>query len=304
MLTIVLLGASGQLGQALQQDLAALGTVLAPTRKELDLTQVAAVTEWFQNHQVDLIVNAAAMTDVDGAERNAELCEALNHQLPATLAAIAKEQHSWLCHFSTDYVFNGKKTEPYTETDETAPLQQYGRSKLAGENAVVASGCRHLIFRTSWLYSSRGRNFLTTMLSLAPERQEPFLVVDDQIGAPTSAIELADAVVSIFSKIFAMSQEEASAASGIYHLTAAGECSWYEFANAIFHYAVDEELLAQLPEVLPTDSQSLNRAAKRPANSKLDHNKVTAAFGISLTPWQQQLTECLQLIKKQAKTGK
>jgi dTDP-4-dehydrorhamnose reductase len=303
MLTIILLGASGQLGQALQRDLTALGTVLTPTRQELDLTDLTAVKAWFAPQQVDVIINAAAMTDVDGAERNAELCEALNHQLPATLGAIAKDKHSWLCHFSTDYVFNGRKTAPYVETDDTAPLQQYGRSKVAGENAIVASGCRHLIFRTSWLYSSSGRNFLTTMLSLAPERQEPFLVVDDQTGAPTSAIDLADAVVSIFSKIFAMSQEEARAASGIYHLTAAGECSWYEFANTIFHYAVDEDLLEQQPEVLPTDSQSLNRAAKRPANSRLCNNKVNTAFGISLTPWQQQLTECLQLIKKQAKTG-
>lgn len=303
MLTIILLGASGQLGQALQRDLTALGTVLTPTRQELDLTDLTAVKAWFAPQQVDVIINAAAMTDVDGAERNAELCEALNHQLPITLGAIAKDKHSWLCHFSTDYVFNGRKTAPYVETDDTAPLQQYGRSKVAGENAIVASGCRHLIFRTSWLYSSSGRNFLTTMLSLAPERQEPFLVVDDQTGAPTSAIDLADAVVSIFSKIFAMSQEEARAASGIYHLTAAGECSWYEFANTIFHYAVDEDLLEQQPEVLPTDSQSLNRAAKRPANSRLCNNKVNTVFGISLTPWQQQLTECLQLIKKQAKTG-
>ncbi|WP_306518434.1 dTDP-4-dehydrorhamnose reductase [Rheinheimera sp.] len=304
MLTIILLGASGQLGQALQQDLTALGTVLTPTRQELDLTDLAAVKAWFAQQQVDVIINAAAMTDVDGAERNGALCEALNHQLPAALGAIAKEKHSWLCHFSTDYVFNGKKAAAYVETDETAPLQQYGRSKVAGEEAIVASGCRHLIFRTSWLYSSTGRNFLTTMLSLAPERQEPFLVVDDQTGAPTSAIDLADAVVSIFSKIFAMSQEEARAVSGIYHLTAAGECSWYEFATTIFHYAVDEDLLEQQPEVLPTDSQSLNRAAKRPANSRLCNDKVNTTFGISMSPWQQQLTECLQLIKKHTETGK
>lgn len=303
MLTIILLGASGQLGQALQRDLTALGTVIAPTRQELDLSDIKVVRDWFAKQQVDLIVNAAAMTDVDGAERNGELCEALNHQLPATLGAIAKEKHSWLCHFSTDYVFNGKKTASYVEADETAPLQQYGRSKAAGEEAIVKSGCRHLIFRTSWLYSSTGRNFLTTMLSLAPERQEPFLVVDDQTGAPTSAIDLADAVVSIFSKVFAMSQEDARAASGIYHLTATGECSWYEFANTIFHYAVDEALLEQQPEVLPTDSQSINRAAKRPANSRLSNHKVNTTFGISMSPWQQQLTECLQLIKKQAKTG-
>lgn len=304
MLTIVLLGASGQLGQALLKDLTALGTVLTPNRQELDLTDVASVQQWFLQHPADLIVNAAAMTDVDGAERNAVLCEQLNHQLPATLAVIAKERHSWLCHFSTDYVFDGQKTEPYVESDDTGALQQYGRSKVAGENAIIHSGCRHLIFRTSWLYNHSGRNFLTTMLSLAPGRQEPFLVVDDQVGAPTSAIAVADAVVSIFSRIFAMSPEQAREVSGIYHLTAAGECSWYEFANTIFYYAVDEGLLEQQPEVLPTDSVSLNRAAKRPANSRLDNQKIQKTFGISLNAWQQQLTDCLQLIKKHTETGK
>jgi len=304
MLTIVLLGASGQLGQALLKDLTALGTVLTPNRQELDLTDVASVQQWFLQHPADLIVNAAAMTDVDGAERNAVLCEQLNHQLPATLAVIAKERHSWLCHFSTDYVFDGQKTEPYVESDDTGALQQYGRSKVAGENAIINSGCRHLIFRTSWLYHHSGRNFLTTMLSLAPNRQEPFLVVDDQVGAPTSAIAVADAVVSIFSRIFAMAPEQARGASGIYHLTAAGECSWYEFANTIFYYAVDEGVLEQQPEVLPTDSVSLNRAAKRPANSRLDNQKVQKTFGISLNAWQQQLTDCLQLIKKHTETGK
>lgn len=304
MLTIVLLGATGQLGQALTKDLTALGTVLTPNRQELDLTDTAAVQQWFLQHPADLIVNAAAMTDVDGAERNSALCEQLNHQLPVTLAAIAKAQHSWLCHFSTDYVFDGKKTVPYVETDETGPLQQYGRSKVVGENAIINSGCRYIILRTSWLYSHSGRNFLTTMLSLAPCRQEPFLVVDDQVGAPTSAIAVADAVVSIFSQIFAMSQEQARAVSGIYHLTAAGDCSWYEFANTIFYYAVDEGLLEQQPEVLPTDSLSLNRAAKRPANSRLDNQKILKTFGISLSAWQQQLTDCMQLIKKHTETGK
>lgn len=304
MLTIVLLGASGQLGQALQKDLTVLGSVLMPSRQQLDLTDTAAIEQWFSQHQVDVIINAAAMTDVDGAERNQRLCEQLNHQLPATLAAIAKAQQSWLCHFSTDYVFDGKKNAPYVETDDTAALQQYGRSKVAGELAIIKSGCRHLIFRTSWLYSSSGRNFLTTMLALAPNRLEPLLVVDDQIGAPTSALALADAVQNILRQLFAMPEEAADAVVGVYHLTAAGECSWYEFANAIFYYAVDEGLLEQQPEVLPTDSQSINRAAKRPGNSRLDNEKIHRTFAIRLSPWQQQLTACLQLIKKHTETGK
>ncbi|MBU2180753.1 MAG: dTDP-4-dehydrorhamnose reductase [Gammaproteobacteria bacterium] len=318
MTKICVFGGSGQLGRSLVRDLAVLGDVTAPTRQQLDLTNIAQLQQWLQQHEFDLLVNAAAMTQVDVAQTAVELTWQLNHQLPAILAAHAKAKNIWLVHFSTDYVFDGSGDMPWRETDDCQPLQQYGISKRAGELAIQTSGCLHLLIRTSWLYDSDGQNFLLTMLQLArayqaslaieQQFQQPatamIKVVADQIGAPTFAPVLSAQVTQILSQLLVMPLLAASTLSGTYHLCAAGHCSWFQFSEAIFQKAFDKGILSNQPALRAVSSLEFARPAPRPKNSRLDTRKVQTTFALELTHWQQQLEQCLELLKFSAKTGK
>jgi len=301
---IGLFGGSGQLGRSLQRDLATLGDVLAPTRQQLDLSDTAAVQQWLQQHRCDLLVNAAAMTQVDVAETFTELATQLNQHFVQQLADYAAAHNIWLVHFSTDYVFDGSGDMPWRETDVCRPLQHYGHSKRAGELAILASGCLHLLIRTSWLYDCEGQNFLLTMLRLARQATAPLKIVSDQIGAPTFVPELSAMVKQMLAQLLHMPRQQATTFSGIYHLCAAGHCSWQNFACAIFAQAKAIGLLDTPPVITAIPSCELERPAARPNNSRLNTDKVQVRFNLQLTEWSQQLAQCLELLKKSAKTGK
>lgn len=311
---IGLLGCTGQLGRRLSADLASLGEVIAPTRQQLDASDPKSVQQWLQSGQIDVLVNAIAMTSVDQAESCPELAAQLNQHFVQQLAEYAATHRIWLVHFSTDYVFDGSGETPWQEHDLCQPLQQYGVSKRAGELAIIASGCQHLILRTSWLYDSQGQNFLLTMmhqaqLQLATGKKPqqcaaPLKIVADQIGAPTFVPELSTMVKNILGQILSLPPAQAINYSGIYHLCAAGFCSWHDFASAIFTKAKALQLLEEMPAMVAISSAELTRAAARPKNSRLDTGKVQFTFKLQLTNWQQQLTRCLELLKYSAKTGK
>ncbi len=301
---IALFGATGQLGRSLHKDLATLGQVQAPTRQQLDLTDAKAVQQWLQQQPFDLLVNAAAMTQVDDAETSVELALALNHRFVQQLAEHAAAKQIWLLHFSTDYVFDGTGDQPWLETDNGRPLQQYGKSKWAGEQAILASGCLHLLIRTSWLYDSQGQNFLLTMLRLAQQTPTTLKIVADQIGAPTYTPELSAAVCHMLTQLLSMPTSQAKMRSGIYHLCASGHCSWFEFATAIFATASAAGVIDNQPALVAISSRELNRAAARPMNSRLDTQKVLSVFAVQLPHWRQQLERCVNALKIAAKTGK
>ena len=314
MLKIGLFGSTGQLGRRLSEDLAIIGEVVAPTRQQLNLQDSAAVKQWLSHQRFDVFVNAAAMTDVDGAETLPELAAQLNEHFVKQLADYAATNQIWLLHFSTDYVFDGQGQAFWQETDHCQPLQQYGQTKRAGELAIAKSGCLHLILRTSWLYDSQGHNFLLTMLHLAklfvaseqPDkpRSEPLQIVADQIGAPTNAAVLSQMVTQILRHLMVLPSRQADALSGIYNLCASDVCSWFEFAEFIFKEAATRGLIEQIPPLMPISSTELTRTAKRPLNSKLDTRKVQTTFHLSITSWQHQLQQCLDELKNAAKTGK
>jgi len=273
-LRILLTGGSGQVGWELRKTLAPLGEVAAPGRADLDLRDPARIREAVRASNPDAIVNAAAYTAVDKAESEREAAFAMNATAPGVLAEEAKRNGALLVHYSTDYVFDGAKPTPYVEEDEPNPLNVYGASKLAGERAIAASGCRHLILRTSWVYGPRGSNFLLTMLRLARERPE-LRVVDDQVGAPTSSLAIARATAQVLRP----------GAHGLYHLSAAGQTSWCGFARAILARAgLATPVRAIRTEDYPTP-------ARRPRNSRLNCARLRADFGLALAPWEEQLAE-------------
>jgi dTDP-4-dehydrorhamnose reductase len=282
---ILLTGAGGQVGFELARTLAPLGEVRAFDHASLDLADADAIVAACRAVKPDLIVNAAAYTAVDRAESEPSLAEAVNARAPGILAEEARRCGAVLVHYSTDYVFDGRGRRPYREGDATAPLNAYGRSKLGGERAIAASGCRHLVFRTTWVYGPRGRNFLLTMLSLAQTRQE-IRVVDDQRGAPTTSLFLAEATARALSAI-----PSEGVASGIYNLSARGETTWAGFARAIFERAAARTGL-RAPRVVPIATSEYPTPAKRPAYSVLSHRKFRSAFGFAPTPWEAQLDEC------------
>lgn len=274
--SILLLGADGQVGWELRRTLAPLGPVTACTRAEADLADldhlraVAAAAE--------LIVNAAAYTAVDKAESEPELADLVNHRAVAVLAETARARGARLVHYSTDYVFDGAKPAPYIETDAVNPLSVYGATKLAGERAIAASGCRHLVFRTSWVYAARGRNFVRTMLRLAQERDE-LAVVADQLGAPTSARLIAELTARALAKPIP---------DGLYHLAAAGETSWHGFAVFVLTEArrLGWPMTADPGRVRPIPTSGYPTPARRPANSRLATDRLRTALGVVLPPWQ------------------
>jgi dTDP-4-dehydrorhamnose reductase len=296
---ILLLGANGQLGFELTRSLAPLGELHLATRdgQRLDrgANEVAvdlANPETLGNalHRVapDIVVNAAAYTAVDRAEDEENLADRANHWALTVLGAWAAHSGALVVHYSTDYVFDGRGARPYREDDATAPLGVYGRSKLGGENALRESGCDYFIFRTAWVYAARGQNFLRTMLRLGAERDQ-LRVVNDQRGAPTTARLIADATAQVLVRWLALDAEQQREVLGTYHLCAAGECTWYEFAKAIFTAAGAAGLLERQVQVVPITTADYPTKARRPAYSVLDTTKIRDTFGLNLPDWKQGL---------------
>ncbi len=284
---ILLTGCAGQLGRELKRSLASLGELVACDRRQLDLAQPEALRAAVRTVVPTIIVNAAAYTAVDKAEAEPAAAEAINTVAPGVLAEEARRIGALLIHYSTDYVFDGAKPAPYTEGDVPAPLSAYGRSKHMGELAIAASGARHLIFRTSWVYGLHGANFMKTMLRLGRERDE-LSVVGDQIGAPTWTRHLADVTALVLAR-----HDLPNLPGGLYHLAAAGETSWHGYAEAIFAAAQAAGLLAKSPVVRRITSADYPLPAARPANSRLDCSRFRRDFGLALPDWRTGLTDCL-----------
>ncbi len=282
---VLLLGKNGQVGWELQRSLGVLGELIALDRHSTpcgDLSQPEALAQTVRTLRPDVIVNAAAHTAVDKAEGEPELARTLNASAPAALAQAAAETGAWLVHYSTDYVFDGSGTRPWQEGDATGPLGVYGQTKLEGEQAIAASGCQHLIFRTSWVYAARGGNFAKTMLRLAQER-ERLTVIDDQHGAPTGA----DLIADVTAHAIRMALQEPQLA-GLYHLVAGGETTWHGYARHVIAQARAQrpELAWQVGEIAPVPTSAFPTPAQRPLNSRLNTQKLQQAFGLTLPHWQ------------------
>jgi dTDP-4-dehydrorhamnose reductase len=295
-LKIVMVGRKGQLAWEANHRFQGLGQIICLGRPELDLLDLNAMRAEIRRIKPTVIVNAAAYTAVDQAESEPEAAMKINSDAPAAMAEEAKPLGALFITYSTDYVFDGKSPAPYREDDPAAPLNVYGASKLSGENAVDSVGGKHLIFRTSWVYGARGKNFLKTILKLAAEKSE-LRIVDDQVGAPTWSRDLADATKMIIEQLLMKSQSEKIPLGevlgdrpGIYHMTAAGSVSWYVFATAIM-----EEMERRgsshgsLAKVMPIPSSEYPTPAARPHNSRLCNDKLENAFGVRLPPWRESM---------------
>ena len=296
---ILLLGKNGQVGWELQRSLAVLGEVVALDRLGADglcgdLTDLAGLARTVQVVQPQVIVNAAAHTAVDKAESEPELARTLNALAPGVLAQEAARLSALLVHYSTDYVFDGSGSTPWKEGDAAAPLSVYGRTKLEGEQLIAASGCRHLILRTSWVYGARGGNFARTMLRLAAEREQ-LKVIDDQIGAPTGADLLADVTAHAIRHVLPPMRHNDLTPSGVYHVAAAGETSWHGYARFVLRQAQGAGLALKAgPEqVLPIPTSGYPTPAKRPHNSRLDTTLLQNTFGLTLPHWQDGVRRML-----------
>ena len=292
---ILLLGNTGQLGATLSPALAPIGKLISTDRTVLDFANTEHLRQAVCDYKPSVIVNAAAYTAVDKAESEQELARAVNAVAPAALAQAARETDALLIHYSTDYVFDGSKASAYIEGDPVSPLNAYGRTKAEGEVAVQKSGCRHLIFRTSWVYSERGSNFLLTMLRLSHQRDE-LRIVSDQLGAPTSTHSLARATAEIVQRYGAGKWPERK--SGIYHITDSGSTSWFGFAKAILERA-SKMFGTRIPRLIPITSAEYPTAARRPANSILNCEKLKVAFEISMPNWESSLDEVLNAVAAQ-----
>lgn len=302
---ILLTGKTGQLGSELNHLLPKVGEVIAPDRNELDLCDPGKIREIMRRVKPQMIINAAAYTAVDAAEADEANAFAVNAEAPRLLSLEAKRLGALLVHFSTDYVFDGTKKTPYLETDSPNPLNAYGRTKLAGEQAIRDSGAAHLIFRTSWVYNTHGRNFLLTILRLATQREE-LKIVDDQVGAPTCALDLSEVTVGIVARVVAAANSELALPqiAGTYHMTAAGQATWHEFAQAILEEAgrAPQNLpwLASATQgrplrarsVLPISTEEFRSPTRRPAYSVLSNALLRQRFGIALSDWRAQLRRC------------
>lgn len=289
---ILLAGKNGQVGWELQRTLATLGNVIALDRHDMDLANPDSIRRAVRDHKPNLIVNAAAYTAVDKAEEEPDLAMANNGTAPGILAEEAKRLGAALIHYSTDYVFDGNKNVPYSEDDAPNPLNVYGKTKLAGELAIQAVGAPHLIFRTSWVYGVRGKNFFMTILRLAKERNE-LRVVNDQIGAPTWSCMIAEATAQILAQIHsrpASFPQLFKDISGIYHLTAGGQTSWFGFAKAILTHCYSSA--ASVPRLTPIGTEEYPTPAKRPKNSVLSNAKLNHKFGLIMPDWEISLRLC------------
>lgn len=283
MSVILVTGANGQVGFELQRSLASLGGVIAVTRGEMDLASEASIVAALNEHRPCVIVNPAAYTAVDRAESDREQAMAVNATAPGIIARWAADNGARLVHYSTDYVFDGTKADPYVEGDTINPQSVYGESKWLGEEAVRAAGGLHLILRTSWVYGHHGSNFLKTILRLAQERNS-LNVVADQIGAPTSAAMIADVTRAIVDR-----SDVSGDLTGTYHLTAHGSTSWHGYAAHIVRTASagNIKLALTLDALKPISTEEYPTPAKRPANSRLDCTKLKGRFGVTLSAWQE-----------------
>ena len=279
---LLLLGKNGQVGWELQRALAPLGELIALGSQDADFAQPESLAATVRAVAPDIIVNAAAYTAVDKAESEPALAMAVNATAPAVLAREAAALGAWLLHFSSDYVFDGSGSTPWVEDSPTGPLNVYGRSKLEGEQVIRASGCRHLILRTSWVYAARGGNFAKTMLRFAAEREQ-LSVVNDQFGAPTGADLLADIAAHALRTALARPQ-----VSGTYHVAAAGETSWHGYAQRVIEFArvAGRPLKVTDDAITAVPSSAFPTPARRPANSRLNTQKFRDTFGLSLPAWQ------------------
>ncbi|MBW4602431.1 MAG: dTDP-4-dehydrorhamnose reductase [Calothrix sp. FI2-JRJ7] len=290
---ILLTGSTGQVGWELQRSLMTLGEVICAGREatspslRMDLSAPETIRAVIREVKPNLIVNPAAYTTVDKAEAEPELAMAVNGVAPGIIAEEAKLLGAGIIHYSTDYVFNGTQAIPYTEQDVPDPQNIYGKTKLAGEQAIQAVGVPHLILRTSWVYGLRGKNFLLTMLKLAREREE-LKVVNDQVGAPTWSRMIAESTAQILSQGTQGLNCFLSSKSGIYHLTATGQTSWYNFAKAIFEHDPNSSK-QKLKKLLAIPSEQYPTPAKRPAYSSLDTQKISHTFRLVLPSWQINL---------------
>ncbi|MGF6792164.1 dTDP-4-dehydrorhamnose reductase [Paraburkholderia sp. 35.1] len=288
--TILVTGVNGQLGYELARTLQGLGNVVAVDRSRLDLSNLDQIRAVVRDLRPALIVNPAAYTAVDKAEEERDLAMRINGEAPGVLAEEAKKLGAALIHYSTDYVFNGTKEGAYVEDDPTDPQNVYGRSKLAGEQAIAASGVNHLVLRTSWVYGTRGKNFLLTMLRLGADRPE-LKVVADQFGAPTWCNTIATLTAHLCAQSFAAEDGAKwwDERSGIYHLCAGDSTSWHGFASAIFELAD----LPNRPNTLPIPAADYPTPAKRPANSRMSNDKLARVFGLAAPHWRDALKLCL-----------
>lgn len=290
---VLLTGTNGQVGFELQRSLQGLGKIVALDRSCLDLRDAQQIREVVRATKPALIVNPAAYTAVDAAETDVKGATQLNVDTPRVFAEEAKRVGAALVHYSTDYVFDGTKQGAYVESDPTGPQNVYGRTKLAGEEAIADTGCDYLILRTSWVYGTRGRNFLLTMLRLGAERDQ-LSVVADQQGAPTWANTIASLTSDVLAQSVAGDADEVRdwwrAHSGVYHLTASGATSWHGFAEAIFELAGGDKR----PLVKPIPAVSYPTPAARPANSRLSNERLAAAFGVRAPDWRDALRLCLE----------
>lgn len=295
---ILLTGKDGQLGFELQRALAPLGTLVAVGRAQCDLARPDAIRRLVAEVRPRIIVNAAAYTAVDKAEADPEAACAINATAPGLLGEEAAKCDALVVHYSTDYVFDGLKPAPYTEEDVPNPLSVYGRSKQAGERALIASGARHLIFRTSWVFGAHGGNFVKTILRLAAERSA-LEVVADQFGAPTSAALIADVTAQILGQYLRGCRfASADFPYGLYHLAAAGETTWHAYAQQIVRWAQDAGMPLKLrpQDIQPITTADYPTAARRPANSRLETRKLRETFGLCLPDWRQGLEHVMMQI--------
>lgn len=295
------LGANGQIGWELCRVLAAQGEVIPLQRPAIDLQAPEGLRARLREMAPDVVVNAAAYTAVDKAESEPEAAQRANGDAPTVLAEECARLGAWLVHFSTDYVFDGTKSAPYAEADPTGALGVYGRTKLAGEAGIQGAGGAHLILRTSWVYGLRGGNFLLTMLRLARER-ETLRVVADQRGTPNWSRLLAEATGAVLAQVARLDRDEREAVSGIYHLSAAGEATWHEFASAIF--ALDPARPRHvLREVEAITSEAYPTPARRPANSRLNADKLARTFGIQPVHWRDALAMVMAELSERTAPG-
>lgn len=302
---ILVLGANGQLGRELVVAFSQLGEVVPSTRDgrsatggsalAIDLEAPDRAVTTIGEVGADVVVNAAAYTAVDRAEEEPELARKVNAEAPAAIAEAAARSGSLMVHFSTDYVFGnppaGTDPKPWKESDVAAPLNVYGETKLAGEQAIREADCRHLILRTSWLYAGHGNNFLRTMLRLAEERDE-LRIVDDQVGSPTWARSVSVATAAILARL----AESAAEASDTFHLAASGETTWYAYAETLLGTAHDMGLVSRLPRITPVSTAGFRAAAIRPPFSVLDCSLAARVFGVCFPDWKQPLEECLEVL--------
>ena len=295
---ILLFGKNGQVGWELNRSLQSLGEIVALTREEADFSDPESLRKAVNEASPDVIVNAVAYTAVDKAEEEEKLATKINATAPGILAEEALKKNALLIHYSTDYVFDGKKESSYVETDEPNPINAYGRTKLAGEKAIQSSGCDYIIFRTSWVYASRGHNFLLTVLKLAAARDE-LSIVADQVGSPTTARLIADTTASCIRQI-ADEKKAGNFSSDLYHLVSSNNTSWHGFAKEIVSFANEKlDLQLKIQNIKPIPTDNYPTPAKRPLSSRLSTEKLQNIFKITMPDWRNELESCIEELRSE-----